>query len=412
MLPRRLENMDVVGVQQAADSFILQLTSSDGGRAMSILRYSAFFLCLAVWAALGRPAAAQELEKIPAAMQRFVDDGEAAGIVCLVSDGEKTLHLSAVGYADLERKTEMKPDAIFRVASMTKPVTSVALMQLVAAGKLQLDDPVSKYIPSFSDLRLPSGDAPARPITVRDVMTHTAGIAGSAGFVHQESIAQFCDDVAKQPLAFAPGEKWAYSSGITIGGRLIEVVSGEDYASYLKRHIFEPLEMRDSGFTLPVEQARRVASMYKKGEKPGELVSVENPNPTLVKVPSPSAGLYSTAEDMARFYRAVLSSYRGKSEDLLAMKAAKEMLTPQTGSLETGFTPGNAWGIGWCLVQKPQGVTRKLSPGSFGHGGVWGTQGWVDPTKDRIVILMLQRVGLPNSDASEMREALNELALP
>lgn len=355
--------------------------------------------------------AVAELSKIPAKMQTFVDKGEAAGIVCLVSDADQTLHLSAVGFADLDSKNEMKKDAIFRIASMTKPVTSVALMQLVAQGKLKLEDPVSKYIPSFAKLQLKDGSVP-RPVTIKDVMTHTAGVAGSAGWVENQTLEQFCEGIAKEPLAFAPGEKWSYSSGITIGGRLIEIASGEEYATYLKKHIFTPLEMNDTSFTLTAEQAKRVAKTYKNGSMPGALEKVDTPNPTEKRTPSPSGGLYSTAEDMARFYRAVLQDFQSTKALLLPGDAAKTMLTRQSGEVETGFTPGNAWGIGWCLVQKPQGISAKLSPGSFGHGGAWGTQGWVDPVKNRIVVLMLQRVGLPNSDASEMRAALNELALP
>lgn len=354
---------------------------------------------------------ADSLFKIPAAMKTFVDKGETAGVVCLVSDSQKTLHLSAVGLADIESKTEMKTDAIFRIASMTKPVTATALMQLVAKGKLKLDDPVSKYIQSFASLKLKDGPGP-REVTIKDIMTHTSGVAGSPGNVDANSLAEICEGIAKQPLAFAPGEKWSYSSGLTIAGRLIEIASGEEYAAYLKNHIFDPLEMKDTAFTLTAEQAKRVATTYKNAAAPGTLEKYPTPNPTDARVPGPSGGLYSTAEDMARFYRAVLQDLNAGKGNLLPADAAKTMLTKQSGEVETGFTPGNAWGIGWCLVQKPQGVTKKLSPGTFGHGGAWGTQGWVDPVKDRIVILMIQRVGLPNSDASDMRATLNELALP
>ena len=344
-------------------------------------------------------------------MQSFVDKGEISGAVCLVSDSERTLHLSAVGLSDLESKAEMKTDAIFRIASMTKPVTATALMQLVAAGKLKLEDPVAKYIPSFAALKLKDGSAP-RAVTIKDVMTHTAGVGGSAGWVENATLAEYCEGIAKEPLAFKPGEKWSYSSGITIGGRIIEVVSGEEYAAYLKNHIFDPLEMKDTGFTLTTEQAKRVAATYKNGAIAGTLEKTPTPDPTSARTPSPSGGLYSSAEDMARFYRAVLQDLKVGKGNLLPSSAAETMLSKHSGDLETGFTPGNAWGIGWCLVQKPQGVTKKLSSGSFGHGGAWGTQGWVDPVKDRIVILMIQRVGLPNSDASNMREVLNDLAIP
>jgi CubicO group peptidase (beta-lactamase class C family) len=284
-------------------------------------------------------------------------------------------------------------------------------MQLVANGKLKLDDPVSKYIPSFASLKLKEGPTP-REVTIKDIMTHTSGVAGSAGNMDAASLSEICDTIAKQPLAFAPGTKWSYSSGLTIGGRLIEVASGKEYSAYLKKHIFDPLEMKDSAFTLTAEQAKRVATTYRKGATAGALEKTATPDPTAARTPGPSGGLYSTAEDMARFYRAVLQDFKSSTGTLLPHDAAQTMLTPQSGEVETGFTPGNAWGIGWCIVQKPQGVTKKLSPGTFGHGGAWGTQGWVDPVKDRILILMIQRVGLPNSDASEMRATLNDLALP
>lgn len=353
----------------------------------------------------------QELEKIPLAMKAFVEKGEVSGVVALVSTSEKTLHVSAVGFSDIEGQKEMKADSIFRIASMTKPVTATALMQLVAKGRLKLDDPVSKYIPSFAALKLKDGAMP-RAVTIRDVMTHTAGIGGHAGWVETTSLAEFSEDVAKQPLSFAPGEKWAYSSGITIGGRLIEIASGEEYSAYLKTHIFDPLEMKDTAFTLSLEQANRLAATYKKGTVSGTLEKETIADATVARVPSPSGGLYSTAADMAKFYRAVLQDLKSTKNNLIPQDSAQVMLSPQSGDVITGFTPGNAWGIGWCLVQKPQGVTKKFSAGAFGHGGAWGTQGWVDPLKDRIVILMIQRVGLPNSDASEMRATLNELALP
>jgi CubicO group peptidase (beta-lactamase class C family) len=294
---------------------------------------------------------AQDLEKIPSAMKFFVDKGEVSGVVALVSDSEKTLHLSAVGLADIDSKAQMKSDAIFRIASMTKPVTATALMQLVAKGKLKLDDPVSKYIPRFASLKLKDGPSP-REVTIKDVLTHTAGVAGSPGNADAASLAELCEGIAKQPLAFAPGTKWSYSSGLTIGGRLIEITSGEEYAAYLKSHIFDPLEMKDTAFTLTADQAKRVATTYKNGATQGRLEKSATPEPTSARVPGPSGGLYATAEDMARFYRAILQDFKASKGNLLPGAAAHTMLTRQSGDVETGFAPGNAWGIGWCLVQK------------------------------------------------------------
>lgn len=356
------------------------------------------------------------LDRIPARMQEFVDQGKVAGVVTLVANQNRVVHLAAVGKADLEANRKMQEDSIFRIASMTKPITATALMQLVDQGKLAIDDPVAKYLPAFKDQKLETGDA-ARPVTIRDILTHTAGLASpDKNLSGGASLAEVVDSIGRQPLKFAPGSKWQYSSGITVAGRLVEVASGEAYDEYLAKHIFEPLGMKDTAFQVSNENASRVAINYKPGKSPGTL---ERPDGaidlTAKRTPNPSGGLYSTATDMARFYQAILgggqlTSLRQEWRILPEPRVA-EMLRPSTHGLVTGFTPGNAWGLGWCIVEKPQGVTRLLFPGTYGHGGAWGTQGWVDPVRGLIFVLMIQRTGLGNSDGSDIRDAFTELAV-
>jgi CubicO group peptidase (beta-lactamase class C family) len=344
-------------------------------------------------------------------MEQFVKDGKIAGAVTLVATKDRVVHLAAVGKADIAAGRAMEPDALFRVASMTKPITATALMMLVEQGKLAYDDLVAKYIPAFAGQKLKDGTA-ARPVTIRDIVTHTAGLATSPGSGGDNlTLAEIADAIGRRPLEFTPGSKWQYSSGITIAGRLIEIASGESYADYLQRHIFEPLEMKDSTFRPTPEQARRLAVTYRPGKEPGTLEAVSVPDPTQPRTPNPSGGLYSTAADMARFYQAILAGGSLGGVKLLSAESVRQMTRIHTPGIVTGFTPGNGWGLGWCVVEHPQSVTRLLSPGTFGHGGAFGTQGWVDPERGLILVLMIQRTNFGNSDASDVRDAFTETAV-
>jgi len=352
-----------------------------------------------------------KLAEIARRMEEFVKACQISGAVTLVATKDRVVHLAAVGKADVASGRSMEPDAIFRVASMTKPITSTALLMLVEQGKLNVDDPVSKYIPAFVGQKLKDGSA-ARPVTIKDIVTHTAGLATSPGSsVANASLEQIAEAIGKLPLEFPPGSKWQYSSGITIAGRLIEIASGESYADYLRRHIIEPLGMKDSTFRLTPEQAKRLAVTYKPGKEKGLLEVVEIPDPMQARTPNPSGGLYSTAADMARFYQAILNGGTIDGVRLLSSKSVAEMTRIHTPGIVTGFTPGNGWGLGWCVIEKPQAVTRLLSPGTFGHGGAWGTQGWIDPQRGLILVLMIQRQGFGNSDASDVRDAFTEAAV-
>jgi CubicO group peptidase (beta-lactamase class C family) len=347
---------------------------------------------------------------ISAAMQRFVADGKIPGAVTLVAHRGKIVHHEAVGQADLEAQRPMQRDTLFAIASMTKPITATALMVLVDEGKVSLDDKVSKYIPEFKETVLKSG-TPKREITLRDVMTHTSGVVGdqqNAGTLAETAVA-----LAKRPLAFEAGEQWQYSPGLSIAGRVVEVASGQPFEQFLAERIFKPLVMADTSFNPTPEQQRRLARLYQPGKEGRPFAPATHWINDLSshRSPNPSGGLFSTASDMARFYQMVLNGGELDGQRILSAKAVKEMTTLQTGDLKTGFTPGNGWGLGWCVVREPQGVTAKLSPGTYGHGGAFGTQGWVDPQRQMVFVLMIQRTNFGNGDASEIRQALHDRAI-
>jgi CubicO group peptidase (beta-lactamase class C family) len=342
------------------------------------------------------------------AMQAFVDSGDIAGAVTLVIHDGKLIHERAVGLADLESERAMDIETLFSIASMTKPITATAVMMLRDEGKLDLDDPVSKYIPQFSETKLADGSVPKSPITIRQCLTHTAGLAGEQTF--EGSLEQAAQEIASRKLIFQPGQRWSYSPGITIAGRVVEVASGMSFESFLQRRIFDPLGMSDTTFFPTMKTSARLAQIYNRDTETGTLILDQN---RFVKIhgaaghesagPNPSAGLLSTASDMGKFYQCMLDGGRVGDQSILGESSVNEMVSLQTGSLETGFTPGNGWGLGWCVIQKPQGVSKTLSVGTFGHGGALGTQGWVDPVTRTVHVMMIQRTGLLNSDASDMR---------
>ena len=350
------------------------------------------------------------LAQISERMRQSVEDKQIAGAVTLVARRGHGVHLEAVGHADLENSMSMKTDSLFAIASMTKPITATAVMILQDKSKLSVDDPVSKYIPQFKDVALKSGP-PSREITIRDLMTHTSGLVGSQRA--ERSLRETAEVVAKRPLGFEPGSRWQYSPGLNVCGRIIEVVSGQPYDEFLRVRIFRPLKMVDTTFHPTPDQRKRLARIYKPG---ADKESIEPASHWLVddcdeRAPNPSGGLLSTASDMARFYQMILTGGELDGQRIVSKTAIEQMTCVQTGDLTTGFTPGNGWGLGWCVVRQPQGVTRSLSSGTYGHGGAFGTQGWIDPKREMIFVLMMARTGFGNSDESEIRDAFQEIAV-
>ncbi|WP_439629243.1 serine hydrolase domain-containing protein [Gemmata sp.] len=371
---------------------------------------------------------ADKLDAVPARMQKFVESDDLAGAVCVIGRGDGVVHESAVGFRDLAAKAHMQKDTLFRIASMTKPVTAIGIMILADEGKLSPDDDVAKHLPEFTGQMLAGEKTadgvalkkPGRPVKLRDLLTHTAGLANYPTGVsdvytkRNRTLAETTLATALQPLQFEPGTRWSYSNpGIDALGRVIEVVSGQSYESFLQKRVFEPLGMTDTTFYPTKEQTARVAVTYGK-DKYGKLVAAVNalldlpPNP---KHPVPAGGLVSSGADLAKLYQMMLNKGELNGKRVISEKAVAEMTKVQTGDIKTGFVEGMGFGYGFAVVREPKGVTAVLSPGTFGHGGAFGTQGWIDPVQNVFCILLIQRTGLANGDASPMRQALQELAV-
>ncbi len=363
------------------------------------------------------------LPRIDQAMQEMIDKNEIAGAVTVVAAKSKTLHLQTHGLADAAAGKPMEPDTIFWIASMTKPVTAAAVLMLQDEGKLKVSDPVAKYIPEFANLKTPSGK-PAN-LTIMQILTHISGLgeAPAADAQKAHTLADLAPLWLAAPMQYEPGEKWRYTqSGINAAARIVEVVSGMTFDAFLQKRLFDPLGMKDTTFYPTEAQRARLVTAYAKNKESGTLEAVP-PRPEFGpkdRPPQGNGGLYSTAPDYARFCQMLLNNGKFKGRRYLSKEAIEFIKTPQTGDLPTGFfqndTYGNrgmnyGWGLGTCVLKTPhEGVAATLSPGSFGHGGAWGTQAWIDPVVGVAYILMVQRSNFPNSDASDVRRAFQDAA--
>lgn len=367
-----------------------------------------FFILTAVSVAASRTGS-RDTTGISAQMQELVNRNVIAGSVTLVAQHGKTLHLVAVGSADIAARRAMKTADLFWIASMTKPMTAVCVMMLAEEGKLRIDDPVAKFIPDFAWLKLHG----ARAVTIRDLLTHTGGL-GDAQIAPKASLAARVAAYARAPMKFAPGSRWEYSNaGFNTLGRIIEVVSGWPFATFIEKRLLGPLGMNDTTFHPSSRQVARVAKSYWPGASGLVETSVfantgdmtDPARPAL-----PAGGLFSTAADVARFYRMILGGGSFGARRFLSRETVRQMTATQTGSLKTGFVNGMGWGLGFQVIRVPQGVNAGLSAGSFGHGGTYGTQSWADPGCDAIFVLMIQRARFANPDASEPRKVFQDTA--
>ncbi len=373
----------------------------------------------------------EKLAAIKPRMQKFIAEAgvnQVPGMVVVVGSSKGVALLEAVGSVDIEGTTPLAPDALYRIASMTKPIVAIGVMQLVDAGKVKVDDPVAKYLPEFQGQLLVTkregsqvtAQPPERPITVRDLLTHTSGMPGGypSGYSNlymdrQLTLAEATLLQSQRPLDFAPGSKWSYcNAGIDTLGRIIEVASGESFQDYLQKHVFAPLGMNDTTFFPSPEQLKRLARLYdfKDGKLVAQTYSLLGPT-AHAKHPIPAGGLYSTAADLSKLYAFLLQGAQSKDLTLVSKDSLQAMTAVQTGDLVCGFTPGMGFGYGFAVVRKPEGVHSMMSAGTYGHGGAFGTQGWCDPHQDLFVVLLIQRSGMPNADASPLRGELQRLAV-
>lgn len=360
---------------------------------------------LAVLAAAKPPAA----PSVPQVIAKYIALDEIPGAVTLVHQAGQPPETTALGLSDLKSARLTADDDLFCIMSMTKPITATALMILVDAGKVSLDDPVEKYISAYKDAKLAKGK-PVEGLTIRHLLTHTSGLVGKQECI--ESLAATANLLAARPFGFQPGEKWEYGPSLNVVGRIIEIASGMPYEKFLVERIFKPLGMKDTTFHPTAAQQPRIVRIYKKsadgkGLEPSEgWAGLGTPD----CVPNPSAGIYTTAADLDRFYSMILAGGELDGTRILSEDAVAKMTTVQTDTLVTGFTPGNGWGLGWCIVREPQGVSGMLSPGTFGHGGAYGTEAWLDPVKKRIYLLLYQRSDAGNTDGAEIRREFQQAA--
>ena len=388
-----------------------------------------------------RPAAAlaqDPLEGVTAVLDKYIDAGELAGAVSLVYHRGEVVQVAARGVQDLETGVPMARDTIFGLASMTKPITAVAVMMLVEEGTLDLDAPVDRWLPELADPKVlsdPNGpldqvyDAP-RAITARDLLRYTmglgfpewAGISAEApivtAFAEMRGADGTGDDYMERlgalPLAFAPGERWVYHTPSMVAGVLVERASGMELAEFFRTRIFEPLGMPDTGFWVPADKRARLASYYRGGDEPGTLVPVEGNAVRYAappKFPSAGGGLVSTVDDYLRFGRMLLGRGEVDGVRLLSAASVDAMLTDQLPEgperrffLFDDFWRGAGFGLGLQVTTEQQGVGP--APGSFWWHGATGVQWTADPQNDLIFIRFIQRGDFPRGFAGEYVQAL------
>ena len=354
------------------------------------------------------------VSRIAPQVDRFVQDKTVAGAVTLVARGNDTIEFQATGMADIEAGRAMQQDTIFQIMSMTKPVTAIAIMMLAEEGMLALRDPVEQYLPEFKNLRVAANvgpdnarlNIPDHAITIRDLMTHTAGIQDPAPPSIKDypqlmnvPLDEVVRQLAKQPLLFQPGTQWSYSSpGIEILGRIVEVVSGKKYEDFVTDRILRPLRMKDSFFYPPADKISRIAMVYVKQDgklvpAPGTILGGDPAKHRQGSVfPAPGWGMYSTAEDLLHLYRMMLNDGVYEGHRYLSRFSVHVMTEAHTtGIRPVGWMRGADYGLAWEVVTDPLGELAGHSEGTYGHGGAFGTQGWIDPQNNLISILLIQR---------------------
>ncbi len=363
---------------------------------------------------------AERLVRINQFVDRAMVAGEISGAVTLVARDGRIVHLQAQGMSDLASRAPMQKDSIFRIASMSKPITATAVLMLVEEGKIRLEDPISQFIPAYRDVKvavprsLPPGSQPGtspyytvpvdRPLTVLDVLTHTGGlVSGPISTAAARDIMEkrpelgvrATEELASVPLEFQPGTRWAYSglAGFDLLSRIVEIASGQRYGDFLKARLFGPLGMRDTFFWPTDAQRARLVTNYTMTEK-GIAPAAETRMLSTPVLDSGAGGLMSTAESYARF--AMMLANGGELNGVRILSPASVALLGARVIPETlpGRQPGEGYGLGVRTVTDPAARHTLLTKGSYGWSGAYGTHFWVDPEKKLIAILMVQTPGM------------------
>jgi methyl acetate hydrolase len=400
------------------------------------------FTMIIVVAGLADTASAQNSPAgaaLDTSLRGAVERKDVPGVVALITDRDRVLYQSAFGVADVSTGRPLTADALFRIASMTKPVTSVALMQLVEQGRIGLDDPAEKYLPELVGLKVISsfdattGAYQVRPAsrapTVTHFLTHTSGLA----YPFTSAIWRDFKPRAGEtypfggPLLFDPGERWHYSTSIDVVGRLVEVVSGQKLEDYFREHIFVPLKMNDTSYNVPEAKGPRlVAQQQRAGEHMDGAIELQKPQPPLtVAMPIGGGGLASTADDYGRFVRMLLNG--GTLDGARVLKAetvalmgqnhigavsvpALKSALPRSADFTFIADGRDKWGIGFLITTDQ--VPGKRSPGSLSWGGINNTYFWIDPTRGIAGVIMMQYLPFADAKALAVYDAFERGAYP
>jgi len=376
----------------------------------------------------------ERLDRIHDAVQRHIDAGSISGAVTLVARHGKIAHLEAHGLMDIESKRAMPKDGVFRLASMSKPITAVAVMMMVEEGKVRLSDPVSRFIPEFKSMKVAvakpnargGGAAPASPggpggrggpppevdlisatreITIRDLLTHgsglmsnglgnaTAGAAATRG--PDDTLATYIPKLGAVALDFQPGTLWRYSglAGFDVLSRVVEIASGKPYDQFLRERLFDPLGMKDTGFALTPAIQPRLVTLYRRGQNGLERVPDQSGLSSATYF-SGAGGLVSTAEDYAQFATMLVNGGELNGRRYLSPRTIELMASNHTGEMaggQMGMSPkGIGFGLGVQVVEDPVAADRRVSKGAWGWAGAYGTNVHIEPAADMVQIILMQ----------------------
>ncbi|WP_417451615.1 serine hydrolase domain-containing protein [Kordiimonas sp.] len=380
---------------------------------------------------------AEKLALLKDHFQAYVDDGRLAGLTTLIAKGGKVAHFETYGKRRLDAPETMPEDAIFRIYSMTKPITGVALMMLYEEGKFELDDPVSAYIPAFGGQRVFKGvgddgamitEPVTREMTIRDLMRHTSGLSYGVftetpvdlsyrknklvGF--DQPLAEWAPKLAAEPLLYQPGAAWVYSLAVDVQGYLVEVLSGQSFDVFLKERIFDPLGMEDTGFYVPAEKLDRFVGIYTLGKESG-LQATDDPLIQDFTVEpqfkSGGGGLVSTTADYWRFAQMVANGGALGGVRLLKSETIDLMRTDHLPAAVKGINGKDVTGFGldFAVVKDPAKFGGTGHAGEFYWGGMANTVFWIDPTEQIVAIFMTNVLPYGVSDfRQEMRKLVND----
>jgi len=416
-------------------------------RAMSLTTIAVISSAALVVAAGGVPTApkaedvgfsTERLARIHESVAKHIEQRDVSGAVTLVARRGKIVHFEAQGVADIDGKKPMMKDSIFRLASMSKPITAVAVLMMMEEGKIRLSDRVSTFIPEFKTMKVAvakgttdkpvqkpafgRGGPPAAPpefdlvpaareITVHDLLTHTSGLmSGGVSGAEQarlvprgpnDTLANYIPKLAQTPLDFQPGTLWRYSGlyGLDVLARIVEIVSGQPYDQFLQQRLFTPLGMKDTGFAPTPERMARVATVYQRTRE-GALAPAPNANQLISGTYfSASGGLMSTAEDYLQLCQMLINGGTLNGRRYLGPKSVELMASNHTGDMVNGQfgrpAHGMGFGLGVQIVLDPIAADLRVSPGTFGWAGAYGTNQNMDPKEKLVSIIMMQGASGP-----------------